>query len=790
MFSVLDEGLYLTKREQKNEEANNKFERFSYVFDEYEIKHLQNTVCNEIGFSSTIIERDGRRIDSTLSKITNRQACHILRCYLDESFCKECDVKHANELFNNDLTKHKKFKSVKTNDGQVVKYYEYQCPYLGYKELMFPITYNKKVLAVFLVGTRLFGDDENLKQTKNAFFNEYDSKLRAGFEKERAEGFPKANRKITYSKKYNLSKNKAKKIFPCESDQECGKYYNAILENDIKICVEYDKNKIDYKTLKTIILDNDTDSERIIEDMDKLTKDIAVQVRSIEDSIKIKVRQNYIEYINHIVNECISDFYKDISRFGDIIYQKSTKEYWDRIVKDRLIKLTQQLMINKLVLFADNQSGEMDCLNNVVSTDTNGNKIIKYKSFLIGKLSKDNEEKAKTFLNSRDYTRLTDYIGDNLINEKNKNEKLLLYFPLPYNLHKSLALLLCFGKDKAYIDNEVLSNLINQLKLVMACIASVYLSIDDSITAEKLYSLMSIYRHEIAHHTQVIGNINKRYFSSIQKYRDKQDYQIEDAYRDLNGSLRRIHYISINTRWMHNKPETIKKEKVNILNDGFYKYVGAYTIDLRSESKYIHTYTNDGAKELNTDPNYMELMINNLISNAVKYSYRGSKIYLIYKAKRIIVKDYGIAVDEAVIDIKGDEQHKIFNLFERGKIAKGLDAGGAGVSLHVCKLIAEQLQYRIKFTQKKISDFHLPMVYYYANKYRQYRNKSIYHNEIINEYRIKSKEIGECVFDMNKVDDNFPTQDILHLPREISLDKIDKVIKEGTYLITFEIEVN
>lgn len=505
------------------------------------------------------------------------------------------------------------------------------------------------------------------------------------------------------------------------------------------------------------------------------------------------MRQNFIDYTNRIINECISDFYIEISKLGKIIYKVSTTKYWNKIVSDRLTKLTQQLRINKLILFADNQSGEVDCLNNVVSTDINGNNIEKYKSFLISKLSKENEKKAKTFLNSKDYPELTDYIGNNLITTENKNEKLLLYFPLPYNLHKSVALLICFGKDKSYIDNEVLSNLINQLKLVMACIVSVYLSIDNSITAEKLYSLLSIYRHEIAHHTQVIGKINMKYFKSLHKYRDKQDYQIEDTYRNLDGSLRRIHYISRNTRWIHNKPQLIKKENVNILKDCFYKYVGAYTYELKSESKYIQTYTNGGSKVLYTDPNCMELMINNLISNAIRYSYRGSKIIQKYNAEdnRIIVKDYGIAVDETVPDTKGDEQHKVFNLFERGKITKGIDAGGAGVGLHVCKLIAELLQYKIKFTQKKISDFNLPMIYYYANRYNQYKNKSAYHNEIMDEYKAKLKEINECVYDMNKVDDNYPPQDILHFTsEEITLEKIDKVIKEGTYLVTFEIEVN
>lgn len=168
MFSIYDEKLNLTKK-NKNVKGNEKCERLSYVFEEYEIKHLQNMACNEIGFPTTIIESDEHIIDSTLSEITYRQTCHILRYYLDGSFCKKCDVNHAKELFNIDLTKSDKIKSVRTDDGNEVMYYEYRCPYLGYRELMFPIIYKKKVLAVFLVGTRLSGDDKQLTQTKKIF---------------------------------------------------------------------------------------------------------------------------------------------------------------------------------------------------------------------------------------------------------------------------------------------------------------------------------------------------------------------------------------------------------------------------------------------------------------------------------------------------------------------------------------------------------------------------------------------------------------------------------------------
>jgi two-component system OmpR family sensor kinase len=72
-------------------------------------------------------------------------------------------------------------------------------------------------------------------------------------------------------------------------------------------------------------------------------------------------------------------------------------------------------------------------------------------------------------------------------------------------------------------------------------------------------------------------------------------------------------------------------------------------------------------------------LVNNLISNAIKYSYKDSQIDVCLINNILSVKDYGIG-------ISNEEQKEIFKRYKRGNN----NEGGFGIGLDIVKGICEE----------------------------------------------------------------------------------------------------
>ncbi len=96
-----------------------------------------------------------------------------------------------------------------------------------------------------------------------------------------------------------------------------------------------------------------------------------------------------------------------------------------------------------------------------------------------------------------------------------------------------------------------------------------------------------------------------------------------------------------------------------------------------------------------TDPVLLHLVLQNLFTNAVKYSPKGTHITM------SIIPDGGQAVTITVTDngigIPEDEQKHIFEKFFRAKNVKKIDADGSGLGLYLTRRIVENLGGHISF---------------------------------------------------------------------------------------------
>lgn len=87
-----------------------------------------------------------------------------------------------------------------------------------------------------------------------------------------------------------------------------------------------------------------------------------------------------------------------------------------------------------------------------------------------------------------------------------------------------------------------------------------------------------------------------------------------------------------------------------------------------------------------TDQNEMEIIMNNLISNAVKYNKEGGKVMITLNSNE---KDIQIIVEDTGIGMTEDEMSKLFHDFVRIKNAKTKNVTGSGLGLSIAKKMIE-----------------------------------------------------------------------------------------------------
>jgi signal transduction histidine kinase len=120
--------------------------------------------------------------------------------------------------------------------------------------------------------------------------------------------------------------------------------------------------------------------------------------------------------------------------------------------------------------------------------------------------------------------------------------------------------------------------------------------------------------------------------------------------------------------------------------------------------------------DLYTDTNYLNHILFNLIDNAVKYGFRGSKIWinLYYSSPYVPEERFHISVISYGEPIDEEERQHLFELFYRAP-DKREEKEGMGIGLFLAKRMCEMLGYEIECKPSvRIADTNLPLEYHYA----------------------------------------------------------------------------
>lgn len=101
---------------------------------------------------------------------------------------------------------------------------------------------------------------------------------------------------------------------------------------------------------------------------------------------------------------------------------------------------------------------------------------------------------------------------------------------------------------------------------------------------------------------------------------------------------------------------------------------------------------------LNLDKRVIRIILENFLSNAIKYSHNGGEIILGVKESDNAVT---IEVTDNGVGIPARDQSKIFTKMFRAGNVSSIKSGGSGLGLYLTKSLAEQSSYKISFKSKE-----------------------------------------------------------------------------------------
>lgn len=234
------------------------------------------------------------------------------------------------------------------------------------------------------------------------------------------------------------------------------------------------------------------------------------------------------------------------------------------------------------------------------------------------------------------------------------------------------------NRDELYTLSQTINNLLDR--------------IENTIEREKQFT--SDASHELRTPLTIIkGTLEVL----IRKPRNQEEYQekINFCVSEVNRLNHLVDQLLLLARF-ENQNKSLKIEKV-CLNAVILDTISRYSSIIQSKKIHISA---EFVKEyyVETDAYLLSIIINNLVSNALKYSNETAKL-------NIIITDENEKIECHIIDsgigIPADDLQKIFNQFYRSKTIENTGIKGSGLGLSIVKRLCALLHIGIKITSKE-----------------------------------------------------------------------------------------
>jgi two-component system, sensor histidine kinase and response regulator len=198
------------------------------------------------------------------------------------------------------------------------------------------------------------------------------------------------------------------------------------------------------------------------------------------------------------------------------------------------------------------------------------------------------------------------------------------------------------------------------------------------------FQFLSVLSHELKAPLNAIDGylkmIKERQFGNNM---DAYDEMLDRSMERIKGMRQLILDLLDLTKIETGKP-TQKLEKVNVRK---IVQMSVDTIRPYAIQKDVDIYVNSrDTIEMRADPGEIEIIMNNLISNAVKYNRTGGRVDIFYEKIQSEIK---ITVSDTGIGLKQEDKEKIFDDFVRIKSSQTREVTGSGLGLPIVKKIVD-----------------------------------------------------------------------------------------------------
>lgn len=779
-FSYFDTPKFLAPLDNSKSEND-----FSVLTDRESIRHIAKDICDTLHHPVTIfdinrlgtVSQDDIRIDSDIEYFSLRNSCRLLRHCAGVERCHKCDEYHA-----------RVFKEYLTNGGILdckdwppffyQKYYEnlpqiligferavfeYHCPMLGYRELLFPIYIEDNLIGILFLGQSIVKndvDEDLINSIVNDFFNNNENNPNLIF------------------KEY-LSKI-------CDKDFDEAEKIKQLIINADKYCEPFEKYFSQPKIHNSNFFEETSMVFENIEEYYSFINKACKKLRDIEQTLLDISNKKKEMYFNQLTKTIVSNY------FNRLISRRclpQTNKYRQRFEElqfawEEFIVATQELKtkfsLTEIYLFGDGTALNME-----------GNRI----KHLYYPMPKEDDFKSKweydfsSFdskqINTYDYAcSLTEpKVLDGLNIDSDISDYILIIF-------SDIAMLLSVNELQK--NKKIYKEMANAIGRDFVKIRFSIALCTANLMKERHVLTLRMNKHESSHiSTRLIDNM-RRYFAQkgqtfLELDKEKQEYVVDDMLNTIKLISHMANNIGIITGSINY--ETIKGHTKRLdVFDMLYKWQIMFrdrltdrNLDIKilretEKSPFSQTVSKyrDAPRYLTTHPDLFELLVYNLVDNAVKYAYRGSTIYLSW---RQINAGYKLSISSFGPQIK--ENERVYDLYTRGSSKHHNSVDGDGIGLYVVKRISNLLGITVSHKCQKIAQCYLPLIDWYINEPFRDSKRQKKQNEL-KKYR---DEYNELILKY-VLNNNVHT---VITRRDLSEEYLDSRIDRETWLTQFDV---
>lgn len=659
------------------------------ITNEY-VRGIQTSICGNLRHPTTLIEfaPDGTpaRTDSSLLMFSLRPVCSVFRQHTENVFCYTCDNEHAG-LFRglnrlNFAMDVKKRIAVNPYIQQYIRepgvqfelqevngrpYLEYDCPLMGYRELLFPVFFEEKVLAAFFVGQIILdAKREFISDRQDLFFKRnpycFDRFIRLHPENDASKIIS-----IIYRKHFEWVNNESN-VFKEQ------RYQNLINSADVELI----------------------SFEQTLKDQGKLKREL---------------------YVRTNMSRFSRDFQEGLPTELPPGGQVLLEQFWENLEK-QLIEIVKCFSLKYIVVFGIRSYPDVERrLLGVVSS-----------AGALPAAIKDNRERVQLDLgqmpSNMESIRIASWWNDSKLfkgippgstDQLQAETSIASVFSPPFLAYGAFAVFVGYSdaNPSSSIENLADGYFSTSLNSFFTLVGSVLSSILVSIAHSSMETAFRVLGHEVGQLTIGLDWLRLTYLSNVNKLRKIPYKKARDLSRDFEGFFRQVHFLSETADRAISERLELNKTYFLAFRELLFKWKDTY----RLEAKYKHLqfdvyYPRRQDRKRSPvygDPILLEQMVYNLVSNAVKYCYRGTKIFMDcvkkdpYDASSphiLTVADYGLSID-------CDE--KCYELYYRGKNIPH-EADGLGIGLYVARKIIQVHGGTITHSCELISEFNVPLI--------------------------------------------------------------------------------